>query len=515
MSTNILIVGAGPTGLVLALSLARRGIALRIISDAKGPGEQSRAMAVHARTLEFYRQFGFADEVIARGVRVERVHLRVEGRERAEIRLGDIGGALSPYPFMLDYPQDDHESFLVEKLAALGVHVEWQATLTGLSQNETGVRAEIARGDGRREIADFGYVCGCDGAHSQVRRSLGVDFDGGTYDQHFFVADVKIDGPFQSDMTVNLGKHMVTLLLPVRSSGMQRLIGLVPPALTHRENLGFDDVRADVEPLVGVRVTEVNWFSSYRVHHRVASKFHVGRAFLLGDAGHVHSPVGGQGMNTGIGDAINLGWKLADVLRERAPASLLDSYEPERIAFARSLVATTDCAFTQMIAEGLIGELTRRFLAPLLAGVASRLAFTREALFRAVSQTHIHYADSPLSQGTAGTVHGGDRLPWTGAAGPDNFAPLASLDWQAHVYGEPQSDMEGACAGLGLPLHHMPWTAAAEDAGLAQGAAYLVRPDGYVAAAVAKEHAAVALSEYLTRRRLSLTPSRQPAAVAQ
>ncbi len=512
MSAAILIVGAGPTGLVLALSLARRGIALRIVSDAKGPGEHSRAMAVHARTLEFYRQFGFADDVVARGVRIERVHMRVEGRERAEIHLGDIGGGLSPYPFVLDYPQDDHERFLVDKLAALGAHVEWQATLVDLAQGETGLRAEMVHNDGRRENADFVYVCGCDGAHSQVRRNLGVGFDGGTYDQHFFVADVRIDGPFQTDMTINIGKQMVTLLLPVRGSGMQRLVGLVPPALTHRETFDFEDVRADVEPLVGVHVSEVNWFSSYRVHHRVAANFQVGRAFLLGDAGHIHSPMGGQGMNTGIGDAINLGWKLADVMRDRAPPSLLDSYEPERIAFARSLVATTDRAFTRMIAEGPIGERTRRFAAPLLAGVISRLAFAREAAFRAVSQTQIHYPDSPLSQGAAGAVHGGDRLPWTGAAGPDNFAPLASLDWQAHAYGEPLSDLAGACAGLGLAFHHFPWSAAAGDAGLAEGAAYLVRPDGYVAAAVAKKRAAMELSEYMSRGRMSLNRGGQPAA---
>src|SRR5262249_11025133 len=131
------------------------------------------------------------------------------------------------------------------------------------------------------------------------------------------------------------------------------LIGLVPPELSQRENLNFEDIREQQERLLDVRVTEVNWFSTYRVHHRVASRFRVGRAFLLGDAGHIHSPAGGQGMNTGIGDAINLGWKLAQVLQGRAGPVLLDSYEPERIGFARMLVSTTDRAFTPMVAEGL------------------------------------------------------------------------------------------------------------------------------------------------------------------
>jgi 2-polyprenyl-6-methoxyphenol hydroxylase-like FAD-dependent oxidoreductase len=151
-------------------------------------------------------------------------------------------------------------------------------------------------------------------------------------------------------------------MFPVRSSGMQRLIGLVPPELSHRENLAFEDIRAQVEPLLDVKVTEVNWFSTYRVHHRVAEKFRVGRAFLVGDAAHIHSPAGGQGMNTEIGDAINLGWKIAHVLQNRADTSLLDTYEPERIRFARSLVSTTDHAFTGLVAEGVAGEFTRKIV---------------------------------------------------------------------------------------------------------------------------------------------------------
>ena len=169
-------------------------------------------------------------------------------------------------------------------------------------------------------------------------------------------------------MFVNMGEHILCLMLPVRSTGMQRLIGLVPPDLSHRHDLTFEDIRAPVERLAGVRVTEVNWFSAYRVHHRVADRFQVGRAFLLGDAGHIHSPAGGQGMNTGIGDAVNLGWKLAQVVQGRAPAALLESYEAERIGFARRLVATTDRVFAPMVHGGVRGALMRRVLAPLVLG---------------------------------------------------------------------------------------------------------------------------------------------------
>ena len=180
---------------------------------------------------------------------------------------------------------------------------------------------------------------------------------------------------------------------------MQRLIGLVPPELSERSDLTFGDIRGKVERLLDIGVTEVNWFSTYRVHHRVADRFQTGRAFLLGDGGHIHSPAGGHGMNTGIGDAVNLGWKLAHILQGRADPSLLDSYEPERIAFARSLVSTTDRAFTPMVAEGFKGELTRRFLAPLFITVATRFARSRHAVFRLVSQTRIHYPKNGISRG--------------------------------------------------------------------------------------------------------------------
>ena len=188
-----------------------------------------------------------------------------------------------------------------------------------------------------------------------------------------------------------------------------------------------------------IDVERVNWFSTYHVHHRVADHFRKGRAFLLGDAAHIHSPVGGQGMNTGIGDAMNLAWKLAAVLHGRADASLLDSYEPERIAFARRLVATTDRAFTGVTSPGAIARRVRLHIVPLLLPLLFGFTAVRRLMFRTVSQTAVNYRASRLSEGRAGAVHGGDRLPWvkpTDDGAKDNFAPLTSLDWQVHVYGD-------------------------------------------------------------------------------
>ena len=503
----ILIVGAGPTGLNLALALARRNVPHRIISEANGPGDQSRAMVVQARTLEFYGQYGFADDVIGQGVVIKTAHVwKPGGREAASVSFGDLGQGISPYPFALAYAQDDHERFLVKRLESLGTRVEWATKLTGFRETSAGVSATVEHDGGAGKI-EAAWICGCDGARSCVRETLGLGFPGGTYDQTFYVTDVKIARGFDRDLNFSLGEHILSLMFPVRSSGMQRLIGLVPPELTQKQNLTFEDIRGSVEPLLDIKVTEVNWFSSYCVHHRVAEKFRAGRAFLLGDAGHIHSPVGGQGMNTGIGDAINLGWKLAEVVQGRADESLLDSYEPERIGFARLLVSTTDRAFTPIIAEGLRGELTRSVLAPLFFTLFTRFSASRHAAFRLVSQTRIHYDESPLSEGKAGDIHGGDRLPWTGASGADNFAPLRSLEWQAHVYGNASDDLEIACRDLDLPIHLFAWDHAAEKAGMEKNALYLVRPDGYVALASAGDSAG-ALRNYAARHRLRFQTAR-------
>jgi 2-polyprenyl-6-methoxyphenol hydroxylase-like FAD-dependent oxidoreductase len=499
----VLIVGAGPTGLALALVLARRGVRVRIIDDDEGPGAGSRAIVVHARTLELYRQLGLADDVVAAGMKIDGVRVR-EARaqgivERLSLRFGDLGRGLSPYPYLLAYPQDDHERLLAARLREAGGHVQWSRRLVGLTREDEGMRAVIARPDGALEDVTADYVCGCDGAHSTVRDSLAVGFPGGTYDQLFFVTDVRMAGACEPGMTAFLGRTFVALMLPVRSSGTQRLLGLVPPALGDRADLGFEDLRSHLESLVGARVVNVNWFATYRVHHRVADQFRIGRTFLVGDAAHIHSPAGGQGMNTGIGDAVNLGWKLADVIRGRLAAPLLDTYESERIDFARTLVASTDRAFRLLTAAGAAGRVVRHVLAPLFATAATRFAIGRRAVFRTVSQIRVRYPRSALSEGRAGRVSGGDRLPWTGGTGVDNFAPLQSFAWQLHVYGAPAPGLHRACSDLELPLHVFDWDAAAERAGLEKDAYYLVRPDAHVGLASATQDVA-ALKRYVHSR---------------
>ncbi len=502
MANSILIVGAGPTGLVLALWLARAGVAFRLIDKNSGPGQQSRAMAVQARTLEFYAQLGIADAVIQGGIKASHLIMREGGIQRADAWLNDMGEGLSPYPFVLSFPQDDHERLLLAELAKHGIAPERATELIHFTQDAEEVTATIKSNGGTQE-EKFAYICGCDGARSMVRQALGKTFPGGTYQQVFYVADVAARGAAASgDVEICTSRQDFCLVFPIRSTGHYRLIGIVPAAHENAAAITFDDVRGNVTRNTGLTIDGVNWFSTYHVHHRVAPHFRVGRAFLLGDAAHLHSPAGGQGMNTGLGDAVNLAWKLADVLQHRAAPQLLDSYEAERHAFARQLVATTDTAFQFMADRGWPGQLWRALLFPAVMPLLLRLHAARRLLFKTVSQIRIHYRESMLSAGRAGSVTGGMRLPWLQAQ--NNFAPLTAREWQLHIYGSAPGGLKSYAAEKHLPCHTFNFDRAAEKAGFRRGAAYLIRPDGYVALAFAAPDTA-ALGHFLARFQISLS----------
>jgi 2-polyprenyl-6-methoxyphenol hydroxylase-like FAD-dependent oxidoreductase len=485
MRDTVLIVGAGPTGLVLALWLTRQGVKVRIIDKTAGPGTTSRAMAVQARTLELYRQLDLADAVIAAGHQLPAISLWVAGKKRAALAFHDVGRHLTPYSFVLVYPQDRHERLLVDRLAALGVHVERQTECLGFDDMGDCVRVRVRGADGGEQVDEVAYIAGCDGARSIVRHRIGAGFVGATYDKLFYVADVAASGPAATgEGNIALDEADFVVWLPYDDAGNGRLIGVVDDADGKRaETLGFDDVGQRAIARVGLHVDKVNWFSTYRVHHRVTERYRRGRAFLVGDAAHVHSPAGGQGMNTGIGDAINLAWKLAAVLKQQAPDSLLDSYEAERRAFALKLVETTDRVFSFVTADGRLADFMRAHIVPLFAPLGNHIDAAREYLFRVLSQTMISYRDGPISAGVAGGVHGGDRLPWV--AGPDggNVAGLDDVAWQVHVYGEPADAVAGWCAAHGVAMHRVAWRDEHAHAGFARDAAYLLRPDSYVACA--------------------------------
>ena len=500
MENQVLIVGAGPTGLVLALWLARTGISFRIIEKNDGPGQASRAMAVQARTLEFYRQLGIADRVIESGIRVRGGHLREGNRVIANFPFDDIGSDISPFPFVLSFPQDDHERLLVKCLEEAGIHVEWSTQLLQFREEGQSVKVTLKK-DRAEEACEFAYVCGCDGAHSTIRQGLDLNFPGGTYEQLFYVADVQPEGlAFTQELNACLSPDSFVLVFPVRSSGMFRLIGIVPQEIASQENVTFEEIRPYVKKQIDVDVKRVNWFSTYRVHHRVADHFRVGRVFIAGDAGHIHSPAGGQGMNTGIGDAVNLAWKLATVIRGRTKPAVLDTFESERIAFARTLVETTDRLFQFAVSRGLQARIMRGIFLRHIAPLALHFQAARKAQFRLISQTRIHYRDSSaLSSGAAGKIHGGDRLPWL--LGQNNFRWLGSLDWQIHVCGTPTDALRALSTRWGIPIYSFPYDKQAQSAGFVRDAAYLVRPDGHIALAQPDQNTTALekfLSEWMT-----------------
>jgi 2-polyprenyl-6-methoxyphenol hydroxylase-like FAD-dependent oxidoreductase len=517
--TQVLIVGAGPTGLVLALWLDRLGVRVRVIDKAAGPGTASRALGVQARTLEYYRQLGLAEAVVERGLEFAAANLWVRGRRAARAAFGEMGKGISPYPYMAIFPQDEHERLLIDRLAAEGLAVERRTELVGFEEHGARILARLRGPDGAVTECEADYLAGCDGARSRVRDAIGAGFPGGTYSHLFYVADAEANGPVANgELHVALDDSDFLAVFPMKGTGRVRFVGMAEADEGGAEALAWEDVGKGVLRRLGAGVERVNWFSTYRVHHRVAERFRRGRAFLLGDAAHIHSPVGAQGMNTGIADAVNLAWKLAAVLGGRAAPALLDSYEPERIAFAHRLVATTDRVFTAATSPGRLARAIRVGVVPRLLPALAGAVWFRRFMFRTISQTAVHYRASPLSEGRAGRVRGGDRLPWVADAaapdgGGDNFAPLASLDWQVHVYGAPGPAIEATCRARGLACHVFAPAAGAAPSGLAAGAAYLVRPDGHVGLADPAAEPAT-LERYLDKHGIAARRGGRPSEVS-
>ena len=455
-----------------------------MVDALPGPSPFSRALVMHARTLELLDRHGLAGQFVARGEVVRGIGLRRAGHLAAMAPLGRIGEGMSPFPFLLMISQDQTEALLREALAAYGVAVEWDTSLTSLTQDAAGATATLQAPGQPPQPVQVAYVAGCDGARSAVRHALAIDFPGGTYEQMFFVADTVTEAlrPHPQAgrlLEVSLAAHSFYAFFPM-PQGRTRIIGLLPDA-AEQTTITFADIQPQLERIEHLRVTGVSWFSTYRVHHRVAEHFGRGRVFLVGDAGHVHSPVGGQGMNTGLGDAANLGWKLAAVLTGAAPTALLATYEAERMPFARRLVASTDRAFTAATRATAWAGFVRTQVVPRLAPLALRLPWVRRFMFRTLSQIAIAYPDSPLSQGTPPGVAGGMRLTWA----PGRYEGLRAVGWQVRHIGPAPARLTAWAAA-----HQLPVTELAPLAGETPGTVCLLRPDSYIGlAAVSFEEA--------------------------
>ena len=410
IDSEVLICGAGPTGLMAACQLARRGIRFRIIDKGAEFSNLSRALAIQARTLEVFAQMGLADEAIRLGERIRGLIL-LFGRSQARVEISGVGAAQTPYPFALLLPQDQTERLLNGELERNGGCVEWESELTGIEQDEGSVSCQV-RTAGTTKTIRARYLIGADGAHSAVRHALGFNFVGAPYEHRFYLADVAAEWEMpRAFAVVAPGWRSFNGLFPMPGGLRYRALGIVPDSFRDRP-VDLEMVQAILKSQMPAPITISNptWLSEYRLHHRHATTFQKGRSFLCGDAGHIHSPAGGQGMNTGLMDSHNLAWKLALVLRHDRSPRLLKSYEQERLPFARQLVRGTDRLFAMGTSRKVFPSLIRTLVMPWLLPPIVGLRFIRSVLFRRGSQIGIRYPKSALSR-TPRSHWSGRRLP--------------------------------------------------------------------------------------------------------
>jgi 2-polyprenyl-6-methoxyphenol hydroxylase-like FAD-dependent oxidoreductase len=416
MKTDALIVGAGPTGLALATQLARYGMDF-IILDKKGTTTPySKAIGVQARTLEIYDQIGLADELVSRGWIANRVRLVENGEIRGQIDLNEFGKGMSAFPFLLIVEQGKHEAMLYDHIRSSGHDVIWNTELVKFSHDGERIIADVKNASGEFETIEARYLVGCDGAHSLVRHTLGIDFGGSTFERIFYVADVDINWEYEHDaLLVNLGESTLTAFFPMTGEKSWRIVGTFPEGHEPEESkILFDDIEQQVASDTKLKfdVTKVNWFSTYKVHSRHVNKFSEGRSFLAGDSAHIHTPAGAQGMNTGIQDGYNLAWKLAYVLKHGADARLLETYNEERLPNAHRLLKTTDRMFALAASEEPITTFFRLHIFPHIANFALNIDAVKRFIFPLISQIGINYRGSSLSVGNEFKVKAGDRMPY-------------------------------------------------------------------------------------------------------
>src|SRR5918995_2919795 len=508
-ATEVLVVGAGPAGLTMANVLERQGVSFRIIDVKGGPVEETRALVVHAKTLELLDRLGLAEWAVERGQRMGVVQVFGEGKPAGKISFLDDGADdRTPYPFALVLEQDRTERLLIDGLETTGGGVEWDTELVSLTSTPDGARATVRRPDGSTETIEAGWVVGADGASSPVRHSLGLGFEGDTYEQALFLADVEMEWDYGSrQVSIDMTRAGFYAIFPMPGEKRFRLIGNVPEELEGKEEISAEDVQDMLDRRSGLktRITKVRWSSVYRTHRRMTERFRVGRVFLVGDAAHIHSPAGGQGMNTGIGDAYNLGWKLALVARGLARESVLDSYEAERIPFARSILGGTDRGFSLQVTTDTAAQRFKILFTPLLFRIASTLPPIRKRIFWLISQLWTNYRDSP-AVAESGPIrkrpHAGDRAPYGFfETSPDAVeSAFEQLRGQEHhllffegqnpeatlpEIGRTEEDLRALLGSYEIPVSirrvHAGNRRLHEIYGADSPSLFLVRPDGHVA----------------------------------
>jgi 2-polyprenyl-6-methoxyphenol hydroxylase-like FAD-dependent oxidoreductase len=416
-NTKVLIVGAGPSGLMMAAQLLRYGVQPIIIDSKHGPTDQSKALAVQARSLEIYRQMGIIDKVLPGGKQAGGVSYTLNGQTLINLSFANIGASQTYFPFVFLYQQSKNERMLLDVLTQNCCPVYWDTSLAGLKQISNGVEVTLTTGDTDTKLL-CDWVIGADGAHSTVRKQLQIPFKGDVYANEYFLADIEISSKTLDTDSVSLYLTLNKMagFFPLPEANRYRVIGNITPKMTFTGEVTLNDVLPGLKDTAGLNfdVTKVHWFTTYRLHHRMAESFRQERCFLIGDAAHIHSPVGGQGMNTGLQDAYNLGWKLAGVIGKQLNEAVLNSYAAERMPIAKTLLNTTDKVFKMIMSVNWLTAFFRKRIMPHIINFAWQKAGFREWFFKRLAQLDISYRDSNinLNLSTAKGIKAGDRLPY-------------------------------------------------------------------------------------------------------
>ena len=409
MSVDGLVVGAGPVGLTMACELARNGVRCRIVDKAAAPVVASRALAIFPRTLEVFQMMGVIDPVIGAGHQLSGVAFH-----NREGQIGYIGFSCVPsrYRFAISLPQSETERILIEHLASFGIHVDREKELIGLSQSSDAVVAILRNPGGLEETLEARWLIGCDGAHSEVRHLLGLQFEGEAYPETFFLADAKVNSPLDHiHIHLFLASDGLVGIFPFRG-GRCRIIANIRTEKNDRSTAEprLDEVQAivDSRAISGINLSDPVWLARFHISHRKVPEFRRGRVFVAGDSAHIHSPAGGQGMNTGIQDAFNLAWKIALVVHGKSPASLLNSYNEEREPVAKMVLDLTDRLTRMATLQSGLGQQLRNALLPILTGIH----LVEDRIAETVAEVGIHYRRSSVVSGKTGhALKAGDRAP--------------------------------------------------------------------------------------------------------
>ena len=481
--TQVLIVGAGPVGLVMAAELVRYGVDVRLIDQSAHATETSKALVIWPRTLELMDRMGCSGAFLAAGIRARGATIRGSGGVLGHADFGDVA---SPYNFALMIPQSTTERLLADHLLALGGRIERSVKLERFVQDDDAVAAQLSHADGSSKRIETSWLVGCDGAHSTVRHELGVAFPGSAQADEWLLADVRLTGdgaPAADEIATYLHRDGPFVIFPI-PGGRARVIADVGKAgRSPRAEPTIEDVQALIEERAGGGFCALDpvWLTHFRINGRKVTEYRAGRVFLAGDAAHIHSPAGGQGMNTGIQDAVNLARKLAMVTRGDGSPALLESYSPERSAVGdmvlRNASALTSLATLSNPAAQAARNVAMRFLLGLHA-VQHRMATT-------MSEIDIAYPRTPLSKGAGA----GARLA------PHQYAgsPPGAGERPRFILYAADAQEGGALAGRFEPLLEPIVRTPPKSKDL-----LIVRPDGYVGFA-GRRNAWRQASEYLSR----------------